>query len=277
MDGSSVTPSLVAATSELLIMEDLGDHPHLASLLLGMDPLAARNGVLAWARGLGAFHRAGLDARASFLELMPEHDDYMPGLLNEAAHDLATWAADLHIAVPEGFSALTDISFRTALEVLSAGDMCPDNNLVFSGQVRFIDLEFATVRHAAWDLAYLMAPWPSCWCAWHLPPELVDAALAAWRTDFGAVDWREFEPDLRLATDAWRWLAVSWLVPLLSNGWAERPDRPAPPVADRIVDALDALSRSTEIPELTRTAGQLATAVRARYSVGPLGMAGAWA
>lgn len=276
MGDSSVTPALIAATPELLIMEDLGNHPHLASLLLGNDPLAARDGVLAWARGLGALHRAGLDARARFLELMPEYDDYMPALLNEATDDLATWAAELEVAVPGGFSSLTDITFAAPLQVLSAGDMCPDNNLVFSGQVRFIDLEFATVRHAAWDLAYLLAPWPSCWCAWRLPPELVDAALASWRTGFGAVDWPELERDLRLATEAWRWLAVSWLLPSLATGWPERPERPAPPVANRIVDALDELSMSAYLPELRDTAMHLAVAIRAKHSVGRLGVARAW-
>ena len=276
MGDSSVTPALIAATPELLIMEDLGDHPHLGSLLLGNDPLAARGGVLAWARSLGVFHRAGLDARARFLQLAPEHDDYMPGLLAEATDDLARRAQDLEIDVRHDFSALTQINFRTPLQVLSAGDMCPDNNLMSGGRVHFIDLEFATLRHVAWDLAYLMAPWPSCWCAWRLPPELVDAALASWRTGFGAVDWPELERDLRLATDAWRWLAVSWLLPSLATGWPERPDRPAPPVADRIVNALDELSVSAYLPELRDTAMHFAVAIRAKHSVGRLGVARAW-
>lgn len=276
LSDSSVTPSLVAATPDILIMEDLGDHPHLASLLLGHDPLAARHGVLAWAQGLGTFHRAGLEARARFLQLAPEHDDYMPGLLDEATDDLGRWAHDLGLDVRHDFSALTQIDFRTPLQVLSAGDMCPDNNLMSGGRVHFIDLEFATVRHVAWDLAYLMAPWPSCWCAWRLPPELVDAALAAWRTAFGAVDWPELERDLRLATDAWRWLAVSWLLRSLATGWPERPDRPAPPVVDRIVDALAALSVSLDLPELRYAAAQFAAAIRAGYSVGRLGVASAW-
>jgi Ser/Thr protein kinase RdoA (MazF antagonist) len=32
------------------------------------------------------------------------------------------------------------------------------------------------------DIAYLVAPWPSCWCFAPLPPDVADAALAAYRS-----------------------------------------------------------------------------------------------
>lgn len=207
--GSDVTPQLIAADEAVTVMADLGEHPHLASFLLGSDPLR-------------------------------------------------------------------HVRFSTSLDVLSAGDMCPDNNLVDGGVVRFIDLEFATVRHLAWDLAYLFVPWPSCWCAWQLPDGLAQSAVGEWRRTFAPADWRSLGADVELAADAWRWLSVSWLLPSLATGWPVREDRPAPPVADRIVHSLDALSSSSNFTQLSDTAGELAAAVRARFDVSTLAEAAAW-
>lgn len=273
--GSSVTPALLAHSAELFVMSDLGDHPHLASRMLTGDPLLTRRALLAWATGLARFHRAGLAAAAASPELPA---DYMPGLLDEAADELVTHAADLGVDVRHGFAELPDVTarFETSLEVLSAGDMCPDNNLLLEDGAYFLDLEFATVRHLAWDLAYLLVPWPSCWCAWDLPAGFADAALVQWRESFGCPEetWRSLRGDVELAADAWRWLSISWLLPTLATGWPERADRPAPPVPDRIVHSLDALARSAAFPQWRTTATQLREAIRSRCTVSPLGVVG---
>ena len=97
--------------------------------------------------------------------------DYMTAELTKAVAEWERLATALGVPVPSGaLSALGEVTtrFKTALEVLSAGDMCPDNNLVIDGRVVMIDLEFATIRHLAWDVANLRVPWPSCWCVWTL-------------------------------------------------------------------------------------------------------------
>lgn len=273
--GSPVTPTLVAQSADLFIMSDLGDHPHLATRMLTGDPLLTRRALLAWAAGLARFHRAGLAARVVAPESLA---DYMPGLLDEAADDLVTRAADLGVDVRHGFSELRDVtdSFGTPLEVLSAGDMCPDNNLLTDEGAYFLDLEFATVRHLAWDLAYLLVPWPSCWCAWQLPPGLGWSALERWRQVFGCDDemWSSVQRDIELAADAWRWLSISWLLPTLATGWPERADRPAPPVPDRIVHSLQALARSNVFPQWCSTAVEFADAIADRFAVAPLAVVG---
>lgn len=274
--GSDVTPQLVAADDGVLVMADLGDHRNVASYLLGSDPLAAHKATLAWAAALGNFHRFGRRARAAFGEIAAEPGDYMPGLLDEAAADLVTLAADLGVVVRHGFDPLRHVRFCTPLEVLSAGDMGPDNNLVDGTRVKFIDLEFATIRHLAWDVAYLFVPWPSCWCAWRLPNGLPEAALREWRRTFAPADWSSVLADVGLAADAWRWMSVSWLLPSLATGWPVRADRPAPPVADRIVASLDALTTSDWFAELRDTAGDLGTAIRRRFAVAPLAASSAW-
>lgn len=274
--GSTVTPTLLAHRADLFIMSDIGDLPDLASRMLTGDPLLTRRSLLAWATGLARFHRVGLAARELATEPLA---DYMPGLLDEAAADLVTQAADLGIDVHHGFDELRDVTgrFETALEVLSAGDMCPDNNLLTEDSAYFLDLEFATVRHLAWDLAYLLVPWPSCWCAWRLPPGLGWSALERWRQVFecDADLWRAVRNDVEVAADAWRWLSISWLLPTLSTGWPERADRPAPPVPDRIVHSLDALTRSSAFPQWRSTAIELGEAITRRFTVAPLAVVGA--
>ncbi|MEU6738046.1 hypothetical protein [Streptosporangium sandarakinum] len=53
----------------LLVMTDLGTAPTLADVLLGDDPEAAVDGLLAWAGGLGRLAAASMPRRADFAEL----------------------------------------------------------------------------------------------------------------------------------------------------------------------------------------------------------------
>lgn len=153
--GSTVTPTLLAHRADLFIMSDIGDHPDLASRMLTGDPLLPRRSLLAWATGLARFHRVGLAARELATEPLA---DYMPGLLDEAAADLVTQAADLGIDVHHGFDELRDVTgrFETPLEVLSAGDMCPDNNLLTEDGAYFSIL--SSRRSATWRGTSL-----TCW------------------------------------------------------------------------------------------------------------------
>ena len=60
------------------------------------------------------------------------------------------------------------------------GDPCPDNVLLSAAGCRLIDYERTSVASAALDFAYLLSPFPSCWCFGLLPADLVAAATAAY-------------------------------------------------------------------------------------------------
>jgi Ser/Thr protein kinase RdoA (MazF antagonist) len=281
--GSECVPGLLAEGPDLLVLSDLGAHGNVADALLGNEPDDAAEALRAWGRGLGRFHVDGRAAKAEFEHQMTRRTgqctDYMTTELTEAVTEWERLATTLGVAVPSGaFSALGEVTtrFKTTLEVLSAGDMCPDNNLVIDGRVVMIDLECATIRHLAWDVAYLRVPWPSCWCAWTLPTVVADAATAAWRDQVSpaldGIQPTDLEDDLGLATDAWRWLSACWLMQALER--PARPtltDRPSPRHQDRIVHSLRAVSSSPHLPDLRELATHLADAVATRYDATPLG------
>src|SRR5689334_2327080 len=61
-------PRLLAASAipPVVVMSDLGDGPSVADALLGTDPAAAADAVVAWARTLAGLHRATAGLRAEF-------------------------------------------------------------------------------------------------------------------------------------------------------------------------------------------------------------------
>ena len=280
--GAECTPRIITDTADLIVLEDLGEHGNVADALIGGSARAAGEAVRAWAAGLGSFHAAGRAAAGAFRTEMVRRtggcSDYMDAELREAADGWPRAATELGVDTPESsFSELTRLPgrFRTHLEVLSAGDMCPDNNLLIDGQVVMIDLEFATLRHLAWDVAYLQVPWPSCWCAWTLPEALMHDALAAWRAHAAPiltdVDPADLEHDLRLAADGWRWLSSFWLLQQLTGPpRPKRTDRPSPRHQDRIVHSLLAAADSPLLPELAQGARDIAAAVANRFEASPL-------
>src|SRR5712691_5383136 len=152
--------ALIASGRGTLVMEDLGNGPSLADLLLRGDPSAAEHGLLAWAKTLGT----ALAATLRFGEPVERTSlEYGLGEL-------------LELATALGVTAPPDLGTDTGLieEALSAdtawlaycpGDTCPDNNRVLNdGSLRLFDFEGAEWRHGATEAAYCRAPFCTCWC-----------------------------------------------------------------------------------------------------------------
>ncbi|WP_433220157.1 hypothetical protein [Microtetraspora malaysiensis] len=78
-------PELLAVDAEvpLLVMEDLGDAPTLADLLLGDDPKAVTAGLLAWACGLGRLAAGSVQKKADLARLWARYDKGVPSWENE--------------------------------------------------------------------------------------------------------------------------------------------------------------------------------------------------
>ena len=104
-------------------------------------------------------------------------------------------------------SAQALVELRSAADVLapqaqalSPADACPDNNVSTPDGLVLLDFEQATVRHVAWDVAYLLLPWPSCWCSWDLPADIANATVARWRAAVAptipSVGTKAFDHDL---------------------------------------------------------------------------------
>lgn len=273
----AAVPQVVAADDDLVVMDDLGDRSHLAAAMLADDPADAARGLTDWARALGHLHAAGRGAaptfEGEFRSRTGRSSDYMAEQLAEAAAGWPVLAERLEVTIEAPFETLATVprSFRTSLDTISPGDVCPDNNLRGAHGVTLIDLEFAGVRHAAWDLAYLTVPWPTCWCAWAMPDDAADAAVSAWADAIGVARDADLEHDLGLAADAWHWLSANWLLERFLDGqYGQRPDRPAPRAQDRVARSLDRVAHSQLLPEIADAATTLLAALAARHDVAPL-------
>jgi hypothetical protein len=60
-------------------------------------------------------------------------------------------------------------------------DACPDNTHITGGDCRIFDFETSGWGPVALDAAYLLAPFPSCWCFASLPAEAAAPAMRAYR------------------------------------------------------------------------------------------------
>ncbi|WP_460396165.1 hypothetical protein [Actinophytocola sediminis] len=218
-------PELFAhgADSRLVVLEDLGGAPTLADKLLGNDARAAERALLSYARSLGRLHATTAGREADFDALQRRLTP--PDLKDPLAVDGATALAELpglladEIGLPIS-SATLECAERSRLlldngrhRAFSPSDSCPDNNLITTKGVRFLDFEGGCVRNAIFDAAYLRVPFPSCWCPFALPAGMTDAMLAGWRAEVRVV-WPDLDEDSVLVPrllDAqlfWVWLTT---------------------------------------------------------------------
>ncbi|MFC7614186.1 hypothetical protein ACFQV2_12190 [Actinokineospora soli] len=207
----------------LLVMEDLGRAPTLADKLHGSDSRAAEAALLSWARSLGRLHATTAGREADFDALLRRLSP--PATKDPLAEDGPIAIADLPRLLAAEFGVTT--SDRVAARAISTlglldtarhrafspSDTCPDNNLITSRGVRFLDFEGGCVRNMMFDAAAIAVPFPSCWCAFALPAGMVEAMIAAWRAEVRAM-WPDLAEDAVLLPrllDAhlfWVWLAT---------------------------------------------------------------------
>ncbi|GIJ71128.1 phosphotransferase [Virgisporangium ochraceum] len=211
-------PELLATVDDpaLVVLADAGDGPNLADALLGDDAATATARLHAWADALAALHAAAV----STVDGPPaELADHMPDLLADAADRLVTHLPALGVTPAE--PALADLRaaagrFTTRVDALTPSDACPDNNVMTRDGMVLIDFEEACVRHVAWDAAYLLLPWPSCWCSWGLPDGVARTALGRWRETLArhipAVAGTDFDRDLDVAVVAWAVMSSAWFL-----------------------------------------------------------------
>ncbi|MEU8386302.1 hypothetical protein [Streptosporangium sp. NPDC048865] len=179
----------VDASVPLLVMEDLGSAPTLADVLLGDDPRAARDGLSAWARGLGRLAAASVRRRADLAGLSARYGmgvpswDEDPWPARYAAGFPAALAGIGIEAPPELAGELERIATTDADDYLAftPGDTCPDNNLLTPDGLRLIDFESACYQPVFLTAAYCRMPFSSCWCVFRLPAGLAESIEETYR------------------------------------------------------------------------------------------------
>jgi len=113
---------------------------------------------------------------------------------------------------------------------LTPSDACPDNNRLTADGLVLLDLEGAQLRHVAWDAAYLLVPWPSCWCSWRLPADVAHAALESWRAAVALPYAHDpaFEDDLRTVSLGWAMTSAGWFLRRAAQDDQPQPATPTP-------------------------------------------------
>jgi hypothetical protein len=224
-------PELYAhdGTAGVIVIEDLGRAPTLADKLLGDDARGAERALLSWARSLGRLHATTAGREPDFDALMrrlsaarvkgdplavtgPAAIEQLPNLLEE------TLGVHTPAHVFERAERTRWLLATSRHRGFSPSDLCPDNNLITSRGVRFLDFEGGCVRNIMLDAAYLRVPFPSCWCAFGLPAGMTEAMFAAWRAEV-QVMWPDLEDDAVVVPrmlDAqlfWVWASTFWFLP----------------------------------------------------------------
>jgi hypothetical protein len=208
----------------------------------------------------------------------------MPARLAEAATALTEQlpALDVHPepgALHELRSVDELLGGGAAARALTPSDACPDNNAFTAQGLVLLDFESAQWRHVAWDAAYLLVPWPSCWCSWDLPADVSAAGLAAWRAAVALpyAGTAAFEDDLRAARIGWAFISLAWFVAGALAGDAPI-DREAPSRRAMITHRLRRVVHEPDprLPGLTSLAAQALAAAEQAWGSHPLALAPAF-
>ncbi len=274
-------PQLIASDPDarMLVLTDLGDGRPMLELL-GEEAETVRRGVSAWGQALGRTHAATVGGEDDFAVLLSRTAgaEARPGP-NEvvaqavAARDgAAALAGRLGIELPgpiaENLAAGCRLFAEGDLRAFSPADVGPENILINSDGVQFMDYEFGSFRDAILDVAYALVTFPSSLgeTTVALRAALEKALVDAWRSEVQGL-WpivgrdRELQRRLLVARTLWVWLSTHWLITGGSRGhdWALHTPDPRV-VATRWADLADA-ARLAEDDELAAAADQLSRAL----------------
>lgn len=287
MPSGAPTPRLVAAggVPPIVVMSDAGPGASVADALLGADGGVAADAVVAWATAIASLHRATAGLRDAFQEALavrggdrPVRESTMSNDLGDAARIIARYCAELGVGVPaSALDQLRELGSRlsgTGPAAVTPADACPDNNVHAADGLVLIDFEGAQWRHLAWDIAYLVVPWPSCWCSWRIPGDVTARAIDAYRARLASpyADSRGFRSDIDAAATGWAFVSTSWFLPgaLLDAPPMADPTEPGPSRRAMILHRLQQARGSTDAPTLAELASRLHDALTDRWGEAPL-------
>lgn len=268
----------------LLVMEDLGNAPTLADVLLGSDPTIAENGLLAWARGLGQLAAESVHRRADLRRLWSRYDKGMPSWEDEPwiEQRVAALLALLEGAEIAASPALAEELARIGTAggeeypAFTPGDTCPDNNLLTSEGLRLIDFEAACYQSVFLTAAYCRMPFSSCWCVFTLPAGTAAAIEQAYRKEVVGVypalaEDEVWQAGMRQAIAVWTVDATVRLLPrTVEDGPLHRTRRPAPTRRQVLRHRWEMASTLTEFPTFAQTMRSLLREVAGSWDVAPL-------
>jgi Ser/Thr protein kinase RdoA (MazF antagonist) len=290
-----VAPRLLGGDSEagVLVMEDLGPGPSLADALLTGEFDQAQAGLIAYARALGRLHAWSASRGAELAALRAR---YAPGAALEPAWMGAIERGrEAFLGVAAGLGLATDgvgdeISGLGALMSgagsggsglggsgylgLVHGDACPDNVRLTGGDCLIFDFETSGWGPVVLDVAYLLAPFPSCWCFGAVPSDVAVPALDAYRVQVtaGTNDLGpEWPAAMAAAVAGWIVARGSVMAGVLDEDrgpWGTTGMRPR--LLAWMRSFTGAASQARVLPRLRALTGQLAGELSSRWADPPV-------
>jgi hypothetical protein len=283
---TAVAPRLFAADAEaeLLVMEDLGPSRSLAHSLLADDRSRAEADLVAYARALGTIHSwsfgrtgefAGIRARSGSPDPAKSPESTEPqwmGAIASGKEPFLAVAGRLGLPADDAGTEIDSLPELLRgdgrLTGLVHSDPCPDNTHIADGTCRIFDFETSGWGPVALDAAYLLAPFPSCWCFASLPAEVAGPALRAYRDQVARAGIR-LGPDWDAALTA---ALAGWVVARgAAMGRALDEDRDwgtttaRPRMLTWLRSFTGAAERSGVLPRLCLLAGALHERLAARW------------
>jgi hypothetical protein len=225
-------------STSVFVLAELPPGRSLADSLRSDDADQARTDLIAYATAL-----------AQVNSFAPFGAGPLPRL---ASMDTGRAAFDANGAVDQAFAAL-----EAGPQGVVHGDPCPDNVVVDeAGTCHIFDFEFAVGGPVALDAAYLLAPFPSCWCFAPLPPSVAQNALAAYRSVL-AID--DHVLDAAIVVTTVNGLAFLEEARSTDRSWGLTTMRP------RLLTWLDACATQPSFPDAANRAAHLAKGLRAAW------------
>ena len=234
-----------------------------------MTANGARAGLVSYAEALASMHawsmrRPGELAgrRARYAPTAPPGPSWL-GTVGRGREAFLGAAAAFGLAA-DGVGAeideLPSILNGAGYTGLVHGDACSDNVRFLADSCRIFDFETSGWGPIVLDAAYLLAPFPSCWCFAALPAEAAAPALDAYRAAVQRAGI-ELGPDWDAALTA---ALAAWIVArgqMITQVLGEDPDWGTTTLRPRLLTWLrnftDAAGRTGVLPGLYALAGQL--------------------
>jgi hypothetical protein len=186
-----IAPRLLGAdtTVGILIMEDLPPGHSLADTLLTGDRDDATADLISYATALGSLHAWSMGRITEFESVLARYSpsaDPRPWWVNriesrrakflEVVGKLGAATDGVDTEIDEAVAILCGAGHRAFVHA----DLCPDNVRISAASTRIFDFEGSSIGSPALDAAYLLAPFPSCWCFADVPDSVSAPALDAY-------------------------------------------------------------------------------------------------
>lgn len=234
------------------LMEDLGEGPSPADVLLGDEAATAETTLLEIMQRLGQLHAHTIGWRENYEQLRAQLGPYQVDP-ERYARLAANFRETLEkLAVPLRPSAAADLDRVSAalgdpgpFLAFTHNDPCPDNwRRAADGRLRLFDFERGQFQQALLDGVYGTFHFPTCWCVGRLPARLVAQMEATYRAELirgcpAAAEEQLFRPAvveacafwmLKWATSEWRGLLkvleddITWGLATVRQRWLMRSD-----------------------------------------------------